>query len=161
MFTKPARLSGTRFLAGPAGQPLEAYCTALRGEHQALNATVALAALHHAREAGVAVRPMGIRAGLEQVDWPGRLEVVQPYAAAGARCGAQWGIGAATARGAGRTVSRSARLALIFGVSADKDVSGMFDALLPLVDYLIAAQAVHPRALAPDEIASHCPPAGL
>ncbi len=30
----------------------------------------------------------------------------------------------------------------------------MFDALLPEVDYLIATQAVHPRALSPDEIAA-------
>ena len=28
----------------------------------------------------------------------------------------------------------------------------MFEALLPLTDYLIATQAVHPRALAPDEV---------
>jgi dihydrofolate synthase/folylpolyglutamate synthase len=40
-------------------------------------------------------------------------------------------------------------LVLIFGASADKDVTGMFRALLPAVDVLIAAQAVHPRALAP------------
>jgi dihydrofolate synthase/folylpolyglutamate synthase len=43
-------------------------------------------------------------------------------------------------------------LALIFGASADKDIAGMFDALLPISDYLIAAQAVHPRALATEEI---------
>jgi len=30
----------------------------------------------------------------------------------------------------------------------------MFEALLPLSDYLIAAQAVHPRALSPEDIAA-------
>src|SRR3970282_776781 len=52
------------------------------------------------------------------------------------------------------TLFRQRPLALIFGASADKDVAGMFEALLPLADYFIAAQAVHPRAFAPDEIAA-------
>lgn len=43
---------------------------------------------------------------------------------------------------------------LIFGASADKDIRGMFEALLPSVDVLIAAQAVHPRALPTAEIES-------
>ncbi len=146
-------ISGTRFQTGPEGEPLEAYCTALRGEHQALNATVALAALHHARKAGVAVRPDGIRSGFEQVDWPGRLEVVNhtPLLVLDAAHNA---ASARRLQAALEELFPQRPLALIFGVSADKDVSGIFDALLPLVDYLIAAQAVHPRALAPDEIAA-------
>jgi dihydrofolate synthase/folylpolyglutamate synthase len=146
-------LSGTRFEAGPVGQPLESYCTALPGEHQALNATVALVALHHAREAGVATHQRGIRAGFEQVDWPGRLEVVNhtPLLVLDAAHNA---ASARRLQAALEELFPQRPLALIFGVSADKDVSGMFDALLPVVDYLIAAQAVHPRALAPDEIAA-------
>ncbi len=65
--------NGQTFRAGPAGQPLERYCTALSGEHQALNATVALAALEQVREAGVPVACEGVQAGLASVDWPGRV----------------------------------------------------------------------------------------
>jgi dihydrofolate synthase/folylpolyglutamate synthase len=146
-------LSGTRFQAGPYGEPLETYYTALPGEHQALNATVALAALHHARAAGVAVRSDGIRAGFEQVDWPGRLEVVEhmPLLVLDAAHNA---ASARRLRAALEELFPQHPLALIFGVSADKDVSGIFEALLPLAHYLIAVQAVHPRALAPDEISA-------
>jgi dihydrofolate synthase/folylpolyglutamate synthase len=145
--------NGTRFQAGPEDQPLEAYYTGLPGEHQALNATVALAALHHGRTAGVAVRSEGIRAGFERVDWPGRLEVVNhtPLLVLDAAHNA---ASARRLQAALEELFPQRPLALIFGVSADKDVSGIFDALLPLADYLIAVQAVHPRALAPDEIAA-------
>jgi dihydrofolate synthase/folylpolyglutamate synthase len=146
-------LSGTRFLAGPKDTILEPYKTALSGEHQALNATVALAALSHAREAGVAVDPQGIRAGFEQVDWPGRLEVIG-HSPALVLDAAHNGASARWLRAALETLFPQRPLALIFGASADKDVAGMFEALLPLADYLIAAQAVHPRAFAPDEIAA-------
>lgn len=146
-------VDGTEFRAAPAGEPLEPYCTALTGEHQALNAAVALAALDHAREAGVPVHQAGIRAGFERVDWPGRLEVIHrsPLLVLDAAHNA---ASALRLRAALEELFPQRPLALIFGVSADKDVDGIFDALLPLVDYLIAAQAVHPRALAPDEIAA-------
>jgi dihydrofolate synthase/folylpolyglutamate synthase len=146
-------LNGTDFRAAPAGYPLESYHTALIGEHQALNATVALAALHHARETGLNIPPESIRAGFERVDWPGRLEVINrsPLLVLDA---AHNGASARHLAAALDDLFPQRPLALIFGVSADKDVAGMFDALLPLVDYLITAQAVHPRALAPDEIAT-------
>jgi dihydrofolate synthase/folylpolyglutamate synthase len=146
-------VSGTRFKAGLVEHSLAPYFTALPGEHQALNATVALAALRHASEAGVAVLQDSIRAGLEHVDWPGRLEVVNhsPLLVLDAAHNA---ASARRLQAALEELFPQRPLALIFGVSADKDVSGIFDALLPLVDYLIAAQAVHPRALAPDEIAA-------
>jgi dihydrofolate synthase/folylpolyglutamate synthase len=146
-------LNDTEFLAGPAGQPPEAYCTKLSGEHQALNATVALAALDHARRAGLAVTEDAIRDGFAQVDWPGRLEVV-PYHPTLVLDAAHNGASARRLRVALDELFPQRPLVLIFGVSADKDISGMFDALLPAVDHLIAAQAIHPRALAPDEIAA-------
>ena len=145
--------NGEQFRAGPIGQPLELYRTALAGEHQALNATVALAALDHARRAGIPVTPEGIRAGFEHVDWPGRLEIVNysPVLVLDAAHNGESARRLATALG--EMFPQHPR-ALIFGASADKDVLGMFKALLPLFDFLIAAQAVHPRALAPDAIES-------
>lgn len=144
---------GQQFWAGPVDQVPELYCTALPGEHQALNATVALAALDHARQAGVQVKAQGIRKGFRYVDWPGRLEVIQqsPLLVLDA---AHNGASARRLAAALIELFPQRPLALIFGASADKDVSGMFDALLPLVDYLIASQAVHPRALSPAEITS-------
>jgi len=145
--------SGEQFLAGPVGQPPEMYRTALAGEHQALNATVALAALDHVRRAGIRVTPEGIRTGFEHVDWPGRLEIVHysPVLVLDAAHNGESARRLATALG---DMFPQRPRALIFGASADKDVAGMFEALLPQVDFLIAAQAVHPRALSPDAIGS-------
>lgn len=146
-------LDGEQFTAGPAGQPPQAYRTALTGEHQALNGTVALAVLDHARQAGIPVSQNAIRAGFERVDWPGRLEIVErsPLVVLDAAHNAE---SARRLRVALDEMFPQRPLALIFGASADKDVTGMFDALLPTVDFLIAAQAVHPRALATADIAT-------
>ncbi|NLX10259.1 MAG: bifunctional folylpolyglutamate synthase/dihydrofolate synthase [Chloroflexi bacterium] len=154
LFTPEAStLSGERFLAGPVGAPLQPYVTALSGEHQALNATVALAALEHVRAAGVPVTPQGTRDGFRQVDWPGRLEVL-PHDPPLVLDAAHNGASAQRLSAALDELFPGRRVVLVFGASSDKDVPGMFDALLPQVSHLIAAQAVHPRALSPDEIAA-------
>ncbi len=139
------------FAAGRAGEPLREYATALPGEHQALNATVALAVLDHARQAGVPVTEDGIMQGLTSVDWPGRLEVV-PQAPLLVLDAAHNGESAQRLATALRDVFSARPIAFIFGASADKDVDGMFEHLLPIADYLVISQAVHPRALAPEEI---------
>jgi dihydrofolate synthase/folylpolyglutamate synthase len=144
---------GQTFVAGPAGGPQETYRTALTGEHQALNATVALAALEWVRRAGLNVPDDAIRDGFRRVDWPGRLEVVQrsPLLVLDA---AHNGASARFLAASLTDLFPQRPIAFIFGASADKDVEGMFDALLPLADYLVAVQAVHPRALPVEEIAA-------
>ncbi len=139
---------GEWFSAGPVAGPQQPYFTALAGDHQAINATVALAALDCAAQAGLPVSAEGIRLGFEQVDWPGRLEVVEqaPLVVLDA---AHNGESAWRLRAALDAMFPQRPLILIFGASADKDVGGMFAALLPIADVLIAAQAVHPRALEP------------
>ena len=139
------------FRAGKAGESLRDYATALPGEHQALNATVALAALDVLRQAGVGVTDAGTQAGLAAVDWPGRLEVVErePLLVLDAAHNGESACRLAVAL-TGTFAQRP--IAFVFGASADKDVSGMFDHLLPIADFLIISQAVHPRALDPNEI---------
>lgn len=143
--------AGECFQAGIADHPLDSYCVSLHGEHQALNATVALAALNHAQAAGVPITVEGMRQGLLAVDWPGRFEIVRqdPTIILDA---AHNGASARRLRATLTSFFPDREIVLIFGASADKDVLGMFEALLPITAHLIAAQAVHPRALAPDEI---------
>lgn len=143
--------AGQGFSAGPSGEPLRAYWTGLAGGHQAVNATVALAALDRAAQAGVGVTEQGIRDGLRLVDWPGRLEPIalRPSVVLDAA------HNGASARWLSATLDQlfpQRPRVLVFGASADKDIRGMFEALLPGVDHLIAAQAIHPRALATAEI---------
>ena len=146
-------VTGTWFTAGPAHRVAESYFTALPGEHQALNATVALAALSVLKEKGFPLTASGIRRGFEAVDWPGRLELAAqspPVILDAAHNGAS----AQRLREALDSLFPQRPRALVFGASADKDVAGMFEALLPAVDALVATQAVHPRALAPQEVVS-------
>jgi len=151
---------GEWFSAGPAAGPQQPYFTALAGDHQALNATVALAALDCAAQAGLPVSAEGIRLGFEQVDWPGRLEVVEqaPVVVLDA---AHNGESAWRLRAALDAMFPQRPLILIFGASADKDVAGMFTALLPIADALIATQAVHPRAIEPATLAETAREAGF
>jgi dihydrofolate synthase/folylpolyglutamate synthase len=146
--------NGQMFTAGPAEQVPESYCTGLIGEYQALNATVALAALAHAYNAGVTVTEDGIRQGFRHVDWPGRLEVVnrEPLLVLDA---AHNGASARLLSAELESMFPSLHpMVLVFGAFADKDVAGMFDALLPRVDTLIVSQSNHPRALTPKDIES-------
>lgn len=152
--------AGQGFNAGPSGEPLQAYWTGLAGGHQVVNATVALAALDRAAQAGVGVTEQGIRDGLRQVDWPGRLEQIalRPSVVLDAA------HNGASARWLSATLDQlfpQRPRVLVFGASADKDVRGMFEALLPGVDHLIAAQAIHPRALASAEIETIARDAGF
>lgn len=143
--------AGQAVTAGPADGPEQAYWTGLVGGHQVLNATVALAALDRAARAGVGVTAQGTRDGLRQVDWPGRLELVAQNPAV-VLDAAHNGASASWLSATLDELYPQRPRVLIFGASADKDVRGMFEALLPGVDHLIAAQAVHPRALATAEI---------
>lgn len=142
---------GETFVAGPVGQAMQPYRTRLLGEHQVLNAAVALATLEQARLAGVALHEADVRTGFAQVDWPGRLEVIhrEPLVVLDAA------HNAASARRLQAALEKrfpQRPLALIFGAFVDKDVIGMFEALLPLTDFLIVTQSAHPRALPPHAV---------
>lgn len=145
--------AGQAFTAGPVSGPQREYWTRLAGGHQVLNATVALAALDRAAQAGVRVTEQGVRDGLRQVDWPGRLELAAQNPAV-VLDAAHNGASARWLRATLDDLFPQRPRVLIFGASADKDIRGMFEALLPSVDVLIAAQAVHPRALPTAEIES-------
>ena len=41
---------------------------------------------------------------------------------------------------------------LVFGASADKDIGGMFDELLPRSSKVITTQSIHPRAIDAKEL---------
>jgi dihydrofolate synthase/folylpolyglutamate synthase len=105
----------------------------LLGEHQAANAAVALAAIEALRRQGVAsVDPDAIRRGLADARWPGRLELLEVGATDVLLDGAHNADGARTLAAAMATLAphhAAGRVALILGILADKDVTGMVDAL--------------------------------
>ena len=155
-------LEGQVFRAGRRGEPGDSYTLPLLGEHQVQNATVALAALDIAggRMSGLGLDSQAMRRGLAQVSWPGRCQVIsrQPVVVLD---GAHNVDSALKLR---RTLERlfpDQRRILLLGVTAEKDVGGIIDALAPIADELIVTAANHPRAEAADDLCRRVQSAGF
>jgi dihydrofolate synthase/folylpolyglutamate synthase len=134
---------------------------ALPGLFQPGNAVLAVgAARAFAEAAGRAVPEAAVRAGCAGVRWPGRFQVVP--AAPGRPTivldGAHNPAGAAALAASLRHHFADRRLALVLGISADKDRAGILKALAPLAARLELAPADHPRATAPEELRAELPP---
>ncbi len=117
----------------------------LLGAHQLINANVAVTALHIADEHSLAVNEEAIRQGLANVKWPGRLEVLShdPLLVVD---GAHNGDSAQKLAQALREVFGVEKWTLIMGVSGDKDIPAIFDALMPIAERVIVTRARSVRA---------------
>lgn len=120
---------------------------ALRGAHQRRNAAAAVAGL---ARLGLA-DPQHVARGLREARHPGRLEQVSDGPVV-LLDGAHNPHGAEALAAAVASLPRPR--VLVLGVSEDKDVSAMLDALLPAFDRVIATAYDQPRALAPAALAS-------
>jgi dihydrofolate synthase/folylpolyglutamate synthase len=144
------------FTINRPGESPRRYWTPLLGAHQVVNAAVALATLQQVRVAGIPVSSDTgdevIASGLRLVNWPGRLEVVRrsPWLVLDA---AHNGASAERLSDALTSIFPFDRLILVFGAFTDKDVTGMFKALLPLTSHLILMQATSPRAFTTGQLA--------
>jgi dihydrofolate synthase / folylpolyglutamate synthase len=145
---------GQHFTAHRTGEPPQQFWTPLLGEHQVINAAVALAALYHARAEGLPISDDAIRRGFSTVNWAGRLEVVgrAPYLILDS---AHNGESASRLCSALQTLflKDGGRLILVFGASSDKDVLSMFRELLPATERLIVVRAANPRAFSTEQLA--------
>jgi dihydrofolate synthase / folylpolyglutamate synthase len=118
---------------------------ALPGKHQQHNADVAVAVLDGLSAAGIGLSEEAIRTGLERVRWPGRLE----HRLSG---NTEFLIDAAHNRAGAHALAAYMRdigwtdAALVFGVMADKDISGMLQELAGATGALVCTTAPSPRA---------------
>ncbi len=125
----------------------------LRGRHQVDNALTALRLLEVLADVGLPVATNAIRAGLESVDWPGRLELRAWRGGHVLIDGAHNPAGAAAlASYLDETYGR--RLPIVFGVMRDKQVSGILSALGPRASHLVCTSPSSTRAMPPDELAA-------
>ena len=135
---------------------------ALRGEHQKLNAAIAIAAIRAAKidppspNASLA-RPSGatgigdaaITRGLATVEWPGRFQcwdkrtvIDGAHNPASARILAQtW-----------REIFGHERATLILAILSDKDLRGISEALAPIADSVLLPKIQSERAIDPTEL---------
>jgi len=128
------------------------YEIPLLGHHQVVNAAVAYAALRVLRGAGLTLPEDAVRRGFGEVRWPGRFQVLSSDPAV-VIDSAHNRDSALKLRLALDDYFPGAPATLIFGASADKDIAGMLEELLPRVSRLILTQAVHPRAAEPEDMA--------
>ena len=127
---------------------------ALRGEHQIGNALVAVRVLEAVRRTGIHLPKDAIERGLTEVDWPGRLEVIQVRDGPLVVLDAAHNVDGAGALAAYLRRWHPERPTLVVGVMRDKDVASIVSALLPDVSSVIATAADTPRALPARELAS-------
>jgi dihydrofolate synthase/folylpolyglutamate synthase len=134
---------------------------ALPGLFQLGNAVLAVGAARAFAEAsGLPVSEAAVREGCAAVRWPGRFQIV-PGAAGRPTLvldGAHNPAGATALAASLRHHFAGRRLALILGISADKDRAGILKALAPLGGRIYLAPATHPRATPPHELLAQLPP---
>jgi dihydrofolate synthase/folylpolyglutamate synthase len=131
----------------------EELALALRGRHQVANAITALRLLEELQARGMfVIPPDAIRTGLEQAEWPARLELI-------ARNGRQVLVdGAHNPAGARALASYLLEVydrpvPIVIGVMRDKDLDDIIAALSPAASEFICTAASSPRATAPEDLA--------
>jgi dihydrofolate synthase/folylpolyglutamate synthase len=128
------------------------YWMPLLGRHQLENGTSAIAALDILHQRGLHIPAEAVRAGLRDIHWPGRMEILSREPLVVVDC-AHNPYSAQVLRQALEEWFPGQRWVLIFGASADKDIAGMLRALLPISEYIIVTRSDHPRAASPIELA--------
>ena len=144
--------AGSLTIATPS-RTLDNVRLALRGAHQRDNAAVAVALLEALGETGFPIPDAALCSGLEQAQWPARLELFSwrgvevlldaAHNPAGARALAAY-LGEVGWSG----------VTLVFGAMRDKDVAGMLRPVLPCCARVICTTAPNARALPAEELAA-------
>jgi dihydrofolate synthase / folylpolyglutamate synthase len=124
----------------------------LAGPHQLLNAAAAIATAEQLQAQSLPISVDGIRQGVKQVQWEGRLETVsrQPWIVLD---GAHNRDSARCLREALTTCFRYRRLILVLGISANKNLEGIIEELAPSAAVIVATRAIVPRAAPPQRVA--------
>jgi dihydrofolate synthase/folylpolyglutamate synthase len=128
----------------------------LSGPHQQLNAALALATVR-ALSAVVPVDAAAIRAGLSQIHWPGRMQLVKTTAGQTIVLdGAHNADGAQALATAFRQQFPNVHPTLILGMLVDKDWHAVATDLAPLAGRFLLVPVNSERTLAPEKLLSVC-----
>jgi dihydrofolate synthase/folylpolyglutamate synthase len=131
---------------------VQGFTIGLAGAHQTSNAAVAVKLLDIVDRQGIAVPRTAVAHGLEQPDWPGRLERRVLSGGREVLLDAAHNPAGAAALASYLTAQPGGPRPLVFGAMRDKDASGMFAALLPAVSHLILTRASTERSAEPSDL---------
>jgi dihydrofolate synthase/folylpolyglutamate synthase len=126
----------------------------LLGEHQAANAAVTIAAIEELRTQGWHLPDNAVAAGLAEVQWPARMEVVRRRPLVVLDCAhnvaSAWAVVDTL-----QTSFPAARRWLVFAGSGDKDLPGMFEVLGPHFTHVFLTRfTTNPRSVPPETLAA-------
>ena len=148
-------------LGSPTWQPSQIGVLSLPGEHQKLNAALALATVEVLQNK-IPVNEKNIRAGLQNVDWPGRLQwVTSPDNQRLLLDGAHNVAGAKVLRAALEKIFPATKRTLILGVLQDKDWQHICETLAPLASRIFTVPVSSERSANPNQLAAACRAANL
>ncbi len=134
---------GSKFRVYGRLQDYDDLSIPLLGEHQILNAGIAVAASELLK-----INPCHIRDGLRKTSWPGRIQLLHgkpPVLLDGAHNPAAARSLAVTIK----TLFSNRKIILVLGVSSDKDIRGVGKELIPIASKVILTKANNPRAAEP------------
>jgi dihydrofolate synthase/folylpolyglutamate synthase len=137
------------------GERLSA-CLALRGRHQIVNASVAIALAETLREEGFPISDAHIITGLEVAEHAGRLELAAARTPPLLFDGAHNEAGALALRAYLDEFAR-APVTLIFGAMRDKELEKIGALLFPAARHLVLTQPDNPRAAPVEELVRAVP----
>jgi dihydrofolate synthase/folylpolyglutamate synthase len=125
----------------------------LVGEHQMENAATAVATVEALAERGATIAAEAITGGIANVNWPGRLQILQrkPWVIVD---GAHNGDSIRKLVQALRQYFTFEKAIVIFGASSDKNVAEMAAELASFPERVIISQSHHPRAVAGEQLAA-------
>lgn len=126
----------------------------LLGDHQLINANVAVGVIKALGRHGIKVKKEAIKKGLLNTLWPGRCEIMarNPLIVLD---GAQNIASACALKKTIKHDFKYKRLILVLGVSKDKDISGICKQFYNLADRIILTRASSPRAAQAEVLAGH------
>jgi dihydrofolate synthase / folylpolyglutamate synthase len=129
---------------------------ALRGEHQKRNAALALEVVN-LLQPQIPVSAQQIEDGLRQVQWPGRLQLLeQPDGRKLLLDGAHNIAGAMVLREAVEKDFQAGKMTLILGILGDKEWQPICDILAPLSGQILTAPVSSQRTANPDDLTNAC-----
>jgi len=128
--------------------------TGLLGDHQLINASVAIGVIEALHSYNINVDADSIKRGIYNTIWPGRCEVIskEPLVILD---GAQNAASSEVLEEAIRKNFEYERLILVLGISKDKDMKGICNQLYDLADEIILTKANNPRATPPKRLAKY------
>ena len=132
----------------------KAFRMKLTGGHQLCNAAVVLETVECLRERGWKIPDEAVRAGLETVSWPARMEVLgkEPLMIVDGGHNPQC---TQMLKASFEQLLPGRKAVFLAGVLADKDYPQIFELLMPLAQEFVCLTPVNDRALPAEELAEY------